>query len=180
MDEMVRIGLEPAPGFDPEIALRLGELDDLLRRLTQDVQGLRIEELDWSPGEGMNSIGTLLLHIAAAEFDWIRQDVLGKEFTPEEMEWLRYGYPWMEGLKPLTGRGVEFHFEKLAAARAHTKEALKPLRTADLEKGFSAPDHPSRSATLRWILYHLVEHCAHHRGQIAYVKHLYKVRATGG
>ncbi|MCH8094757.1 MAG: DUF664 domain-containing protein, partial [Chloroflexi bacterium] len=43
------------------------------------IAGLTQEELDWSPGDEMNSLAVLSAHVAGAERYWISDIVMGEE-----------------------------------------------------------------------------------------------------
>jgi hypothetical protein len=55
---------------------------DYFLRLHEDarqvVMGVPQEKLDWSPGEGVNSMAVLVVHMAAAERFWIGDVALGE------------------------------------------------------------------------------------------------------
>jgi uncharacterized damage-inducible protein DinB len=53
------------------ISAILERLESLHRDLDQVVAGLPVEALDWTPGEGMNSIAVLAAHVAGSERFWV-------------------------------------------------------------------------------------------------------------
>jgi hypothetical protein len=80
----------------------------------------------------------------------------------------------------LAGRDIAFFHDLLARARAHTREVARALGDPDLERELvrQRPDGTANSITLRWALYHLLEHLAAHYGQVNLMKHLQRA-ATG-
>jgi hypothetical protein len=135
----------------------------------------------------MNTIGMLLAHIAYAEVHLGQvglrgettghaRDVIG---IGEEEE----GLPLPPGARPpaaLEGRPLEFFDDLLLRARAHTRAVAAALEPADLERVVTRPrsDGSQRVFNVSWVLYHILEHEAGHRGQINLLRHL--LRARGG
>ena len=66
-------------------------------------------------------------------------------------------------------------------ARAFTRGVVSKLTDADLMTEVTRPRRPDgtqRVFNVGWVIYHLIEHEAQHRGQINLLKHL--LRATTG
>ena len=132
--------LSPLAGFSPRIGLYVAQMDDVRRRTKAYVDGLTSEQLAWYPQPNVESIGTLLVHIAAVERSWIGEDI---ERRPMDEEW-KIGFPIRFGIAQISGKPLSYFLEQLDAVRF----------------------------TIEWILYHLIEHEAHHKGQIALMKRL--------
>ena len=81
----------------------------------------------------------------------------------------------------LAGKDIAFFHDLLARARAHTLEVARSLADADLEREVTRqrPDGSSNTITVRWALYHMLEHLAAHYGQVNLMKHLQR-SAQGG
>ena len=54
-------------------------LEALHESYRAQISGLTQEELDWSPGDEMNSLAVLAAHVAGAERYWISDIVMGEE-----------------------------------------------------------------------------------------------------
>lgn len=164
------VALVAPPGFTPAIGARLAELEDVRRETLRYVAGLAPAQLAWTPHPKVESIATQLLHIAAVERSWIGEDLerrpMGEEWAPAFA--LRTGQPQIEGHE------LEYFLEKLNAMREETRRALAALSDADLIREVQCLGAPpdSERFTIDWILHHLIEHEAHHRGQIAVLKRL--------
>lgn len=194
MSPPVRHSIDPLPGFrSREVALFLAQMDDQSRRLSVDTRGLEAEALAWQFAPGMNSIGMLLAHIAVVEVFWTRLVLEDRPMPFESHDVLGIGLdddgmPLKPGARPpagLAGRELGFFDDLLARARAHTKRVAATLGDADLEREI-VREHPNpetrearagRVVTLRWTLYHMLEHEAGHYGQILLLRHL--LRAAG-
>ena len=57
----------PRAGYTPHISILVSRLDWMRQVVLRRVQGLSREELDWLPTPDGNTIGALLLHLAASE-----------------------------------------------------------------------------------------------------------------
>src|SRR3954451_24104827 len=57
----------PREGFSPQVGILVSMLDWMRRAILQPVQGLTMTQLDYLHDEKANSIGALLLHLAAIE-----------------------------------------------------------------------------------------------------------------
>lgn len=175
--------LRPPEGFrSREAALFFAQLEDQTRILLETVKGITPQELEWQPERGTNTIGMLLAHNAVAEVLWTQIGILGrKDFDCREPLGIHCDddglpiAPDAEGPAALKGKTLAFYEDLLARARAHFKEAAVTLTDADLEKERTRvrDDGTKREYTLRWVLYHMHEHYAGHRGQVQLLRHLY-------
>jgi len=128
--------------------------------------------LSWHPCENVESIGTLLLHIAAAECSYMQEDIARR---PMGEEW-KIAFPIRFGMKQVEGQELEYYINKLDEVRKDSFDLLTGLTDDDLLRVVSPLDSGDSDAdieyTIEWLLYHLVEHEAHHKGQIAVMKRL--------
>lgn len=185
-----RYAIEPVAGFlSREAALFVAQLDDQNRRLSEDTRALTPAALEWQPAPGQNTIGMLLAHTAYWEVFWTRM-VLEERPMPFEvrdvlgMDRGDIGTPLPADGRPpaeLAGRDIAYFHDLLARARAHTHEAARNLADADLQREVirRRPDGSENTITVRWALYHMLEHLAAHYGQINLMRHLQRT-GTGG
>lgn len=168
MDQPVRrLVIEPLEGCEHQVGVWLWALQDVRRRLLKRLEGVSQEALDDQP-PGTNGIGTLLYHIAAIEVDWLYVDILGLPFPPETEELFSIPVHTPEGwLTPVTGMTLQEHLNRLELVRRDLLTQVKPLT---LEQWRAARAFPDRLVSPEWAIYHLVEHEAHHAGQIAAIK----------
>lgn len=162
--------LAPPPGFAPGIGRYVAQLAETRAELLKPVAGLSPEQLAWHPDEETESIGTQLLHVAAVEWSWVFEEIFrrsGDEYDGwEEAMPLRFGLPQV-GARPLV-----FYTERLDRVRAEALEALRGLSDDDLPRLVADASPPpdeapgSRLYAIEWVLFHLVEHEAHHAGQV--------------
>jgi uncharacterized damage-inducible protein DinB len=191
MTSVVTSRLEPPEGFRSRDAARFfWQMEDQRRALLGALADLGPEELHWQPAPGTNTVAMLLAHVAYAEAHLVQvgvrgealghaQDVVG--ITEEEE-----GLPLAPGAPPsaaLLGRPLEFFVSALAKARAHTRSVLESLTDQDLTRTITRPPRPDgvvRVFDAAWVLHHLVEHEAGHRGQVQLMRHLWRKRAGLG
>lgn len=169
-------------GFASREAARfVWQLDDQRAHLTEDTRGLAPAELEWQPAPGQNTIGMLLAHIAFAEVHLTQVGLLGEPAghvadvigITEADE----GLPLPAGApasSALAGRPLEYFDDLLRRSREYSRSVARRLTDADLAGIVIRPPRPDgtvREFDRAWVLYHLVEHEAGHRGQINLLRH---------
>jgi len=168
-----RVVITPVEGYTTKIGICLAKMEDVRTRTLKYVEGMSPEQLAWSPNDTCESIATLLLHIAAAERSWIGEDIMRKPMD----EWWKIAFPIRYDIPQISGKKLSYFIEILATTRQETKDALKTLTDDDLSREIAPldpgeQDNAEKRFSIDWILYHLVEHEAHHKGQIAVMKRL--------
>jgi uncharacterized damage-inducible protein DinB len=178
-----RYAIEPGTGFrSREAALFVAQLDDQSRRLIEDTRALAPAAIDWQPAPGQNTIGMLLAHVAYWEVFWTRMVLEGDPMPVEVRDVLGIdrgdiGTPLSPDGRPpagLAGRDIAYFHGLLVRARTHTLGVAQSLADADLEREVTRqrPDGSTNTITVRWALYHMLEHLAAHYGQVNLIKHL--------
>ena len=157
------LAINPADATDATIARWLGAIEDSRQRTLTLLEGMDEAALDWQRGDE-NSIGTLLYHVAAIEADWLYCEVLTQAF-PDDVVAL---FPWDvlddDGrLTHVSGRPLAEHLELLAEIRMRLLAAFQPMTLADFQ---TLRALPSYDVSPEWVLHHLMQHEAEHRGQI--------------
>lgn len=148
--------------YATEIGKWIWALEDVRQNLLKNVESLTQEQLD----EKINhhhSIGTLLYHIAYVEAGWLYGEVLEKEFDEEIKTVLPYE-GWTNGkLTSVTSESIEQHLHRLQIVRDKLLYHFQQMDVQDFKRPRQLPEY---DVTPEWVLYHLVEHEAHHRGQV--------------
>jgi uncharacterized damage-inducible protein DinB len=153
---------------DPTIASLIWMMEDSRRMLLKTVGGLDLATLDWEPEIGGNSIGSLLYHIAAVEMDWLYAEVLEQE-PPEDIILL---FP--SDLREDDGHLARWRGEdlptlehRLAKVRENLLAAYASMTPEDFRRARSLPGY---DVTPEWVLHHLLQDEAVHRGEIGMVQ----------
>jgi uncharacterized damage-inducible protein DinB len=161
----------------------LAQLDDLTRRMFEDLKGAKKDELAWQSEPGHNTIGMLITHLAIVEVWWTL--VAQKRGTREAIEAVlgfdgdHDGLPLKPGAKApkALAKLTLKDFEKMMkVARAFVTKHAKTLRDGEMDTYIERTrwDGKKQKVTPRWILYHVVEHFSGHYGQILLLRHQYK------
>jgi len=112
------------------------------------------DELSFTPFEGSWSVGKIMLHIADCENYWLHGLDRG-EIEPGTYYDLA-DHPTTTTIK----KSLEKTWKKTAAF-------LENLDENDLDQVYTTPHNESFS--LRWIIWHVLEHEIHHRGELSLV-----------
>ncbi|HZE19632.1 MAG TPA: DinB family protein [Candidatus Angelobacter sp.] len=183
MADVVQSLLRPAEGFrSREAASFYAQLEDQARILHETVQGITPQELEWQPERGMNTIGMLLAHNAIVDVFWTQLAILGITQT-DSLPALGISMdddgmpipPDAEGPANLKGKPLAFYEDLLSRGRGFVREAWAKVSDSDMDKQITRerPDGSKRILTVRWAMYHILEHYAGHRGQVQLLRHLY-------
>jgi len=152
------------------ISLMLYMLDDIRKVTLKGVQELTKEQLFQEPMPGEFSIGSYLMHLGECDLGWLK-DLSGQEQSNELKKKVYYNSwfdcgpddfnPPKEPLEP------EEYVNALTEAREQLRKYMMTLQDSDLDieitrKGLKG----ERKLSKKWIIYHLIEHEAHTRGQM--------------
>jgi hypothetical protein len=154
---------------DPEVGRWLSAMEDARRDTVRELSEVTSAMLDWRPDAPLNSIGTLLYHIALIETSWLLDDILEGEAGPD---WLQALLPYEDRdgtgrLIQVDGQPIATHLGRLGSVRRYLLERLRPMSNDDfhrvrrLQSYDAAPD---------WVLHHLLQHEAEHRSHIAWLR----------
>ena len=160
---------------------KIGELVSMLEHAravtTWELGGLRQEDLDHLSARDSNSIGALLMHIAAIEKVHQVISFEKRDFTEEEMaKWGSAVDLGEDGRRDIQGQPLEYYLEELAEVR---RDTLKGLKSKDEAWLFEENTWPNGVAFNNYYLwFHVLEDEISHRGQIRMLKRGLKKRGT--
>ena len=168
--------LEPTPTFPTGIGYYLSGMEEVREQLRNAVKDLSNEEISAKFTANTHSIGQLILHNAEAEWWWLKVVVAEKALNEEEAKHEAF---WMFCLMKIllpNDYSAEFCLDAIDKTRATCFEVLKALTDEDLDRtfGWDKQDGTRIEKSLRWILHHLIDHEAQHKGQILMLKRYYK------
>ncbi|MDX1628379.1 MAG: DinB family protein [Fulvivirga sp.] len=157
--------IKPEQGYTPQIGIMVDMLEDLKNRIVREVQDLSQEQTDYLFDEQANSIGAIVMHLAATEVYYQVETLEGRSMTKEERElWGVASNLGAASREELQGKPVAYYLNLWDQVREKTLEGLKTKDddwfAANIDEGIN--NH--------WAWFHVMEHQAHHRGQIALIK----------
>jgi uncharacterized damage-inducible protein DinB len=163
--------IRPVKGYSPQIGILVSMLNWMRESVIGATKGLTQPELDFQLDAKSNSIGALLLHLAAT--DVVYQDLTFyglKGFSDENKKrWSIAMNLGEEGRKQIKGNKLDYYLSALKEVREKT---LSEFKKRD-DKWFAEVD-PSffgkkpTNTFCKW--FHVCEHEANHRGQIAMIR----------
>ena len=181
MGEQARSRLVLTPiGDDPEVGLWLAALEDGRAETLNELERVTPDMVDWYPRAPLNSIGTLLYHIALIEAAWVVEEILERDDEPVELSAL---LPWPDREGPGEGgarhlsrideQSLDEHVGRLAAVRAWVLDQLRPMTNDDFHRARSFEHY---DAAPDWVLHHILQHEAEHRSHIAWLRDTFPAR----
>jgi len=155
-------------GYSTQISFLVSQLDWMRAIVLTRLHNLTREDLDWLPSPDGNTIGALLLHLAATEtyYQFNTLDGLPWPTTSPETK-KRFG-PAMRlgdvGRRIINGHDLTFYLDALLEVRQHTLAEFKKrddtwLMTVDENWAWGPTNN-----LCKW--FHVCEHESHHLGQI--------------
>ena len=169
MDQRALFLIGDISGFTPQIA-RLVSMMNYVRSTTLSaVEGLGVSELDYLHDSQSNSIGTLLLHIAAAEVGYQAATFHTRDLNDEERrEWdatLALGERAKHEIKAYE---LDYYLSRLEKVRANTLAELARRDDQWLEEQTSFSSDQRVNNYFKW--FHVFGHELNHRGQIRWLR----------
>ncbi|NLF77792.1 MAG: DinB family protein [Chloroflexi bacterium] len=125
--------------------------DEVRRELLRALDLLSDEQLEFTPREGLRTLGEIVRHIASAEEGWFRYGI--DRAYSEWPDFSAADYPTVESIKAL-----------LAEVHARTEAYLETLSLPDLDREIETAW--GERCVLGWIIWHVIDHELHHRGEV--------------
>lgn len=164
----MEVKIVPLKEYSTQIGLLVSQMNYARKTTLQAVEGLTTAELDFLPSQDGNSIGALLLHIAAVEKGFQIEIFDGR--TPNEQEMLEWGAAYSlgeKGREAIKGHPLEYYLSKLEEVRERTLEELSKRKDDWLYEDRMWDHHSSNNY---FIWFHVLEDEINHRGQIRVVR----------
>lgn len=151
-------------GFTPQIARLISMMNYVRHATVSAVENISVSELDYLNDSKSNSIGSLLLHIAAAEVGYQAATFDKRELNDEEKhEWgtaLALGERARQEIK---GHALDYYLNKLEQVRTKTLAALASRDDQWLDEQTPFGDNRINNY-FKW--FYIFTHEVNHRGQI--------------
>jgi uncharacterized damage-inducible protein DinB len=161
----------PKPGFTPEIGTLVSMLDFTRMQVLHNIKGLSQQDLDFLLDAKANTIGALLLHLAATEtyfglntFGGMKWDSWSADVKKKWDVPMNLGEPARKAIK---GNSLDFYVNTLNESRENNlaefrKRDDKWLAATGTDSDFKANNYA------KW--FHVAEHESNHDGQIKFLK----------
>lgn len=167
-DARERLTIDPLPGYDPQVGLALAMLEETRQRTRAHLDGLADADLDWAPAPGCNSIATVLYHLAVIEADWLYTEILETAYPPEAAALFPRDVRDADDLLTAAkGETLAQLTARLDAVRGRFLDALRGMSAAEFRRVRSLPDY---DVTPEYVLHHLMQHEAEHRGEMGVLR----------
>lgn len=160
-------------GYTDQISILVSMMDWMRATVLGSVQEMSQKELDFLLDAESNSIGAMLLHLAATEryyqlntFKGISKNKL--DFGIPENHWEAASNLGDSGRKTFKGRPLAFYLDKMEEVRAFSLDYLKGREDSWLMESSNFFGNQPTNNYCKW--FHVVEHESNHNGQIKYIK----------
>src|SRR5579859_2376270 len=170
-DNLLVIG--PRPGYSPEIGTMVSMLTYMQSALNGFIKGLTQPELDTLFDKNANTIGALILHIAATEtyyqmntFDNKKWDSWSDDIKKKWDAAMNLGDA---GRKEIKGHDLKYYTDILSQTREKTLAEFKKRDDPWLQSG-ETEQFGKMKVNIHWKWFHVCEHISHHSGQIAFLR----------
>ena len=162
----------PREGYSSQIGTLVSMMNWMRGAILGPVKGLTVAQLDYLHDAKANSIGALLLHLAAIERLYQIHTFEGKKWgdfdEKTKKEWNLPAALGKEARKSIKGHDLAYYLEKLATVREQTLAEFRKrddawLMQVDPDFGWGPTNN-----YCKW--FHVCEHESHHNGQIKWLK----------
>jgi uncharacterized damage-inducible protein DinB len=160
----------PVAGFTPQLG-RLVSMMNYARRTTLDeVEGLSVEHLDYLHDADSNTIGALLLHIAAVEASYQAATFgPGGGFEASEIDHYRAALNLgARARREIRGHGADYYLSVLENVRAKTLEEFARRDDSWLDEEEAFWGGLPANNYFKW--FHVFEDEINHRGQLRWLR----------
>lgn len=161
----------PVEGYSPQIGTLVSMMNWMRATLLRSVRGLSVADLDYLHDPKANTIGAMLMHLAAT--DVIYQDLTFnnlKDYSEtNKVKWDAAMNLGDQGRRQIRGNNVDYYVSALTEVRQKTLDELKHRDDAwlmQVDPHFF--DNQPTNNYCKW--FHVVEHESNHNGQIKWIK----------
>jgi uncharacterized damage-inducible protein DinB len=162
----------PREGFSPQVGTLVSMLEWMRSAILQPVQGLTLAQLDYLHDSKANSIGALLLHLAAIERFYQLNTFEGRKWDDwDEMTKKDWGVAAGLGgaaRQTIRGHNLDYYLDRLREGREHTLAELRKRDDAWLRQIDQGWVWGPTNNYCKW--FHVCEHESNHSGQIKWTK----------
>ncbi len=159
-------------GYSDQLSILVSMMDWMRSTVLRSVDGLSQKDLDFLLDKESNSIGAMLIHLAATERFYQIHTFDGRDWGDwDEKDADR----WQTGMslgtkaqKEIKGHSLSYYKDQLAEVREFSLEKLKSLDDSWLMKSTTFFGGQPTNNYCKW--FHVVEHESNHNGQMKFIK----------
>ena len=162
----------PKEGYTPQIGTLVSMMNWMRFVILMPVQGMSVSDLDYLVDENANSIGAMLLHLAATERFYQIHTFENKnwgDWSKEDAEkWTVPSGLGQKAREQIKGNPLEYYIEEMTKVREHTlAEFAKRDDDWLMAVDENFPWGPTNNYC-KW--FHVCEHESNHNGQFKFIK----------
>ena len=160
-------------GYSDQVSILVSMMDWMRFVILRDSKGLSQRELDFLLDENSNTIGAMLMHLAATE-RYYQKDTFTEipknemNFGIDEKVWDAASSLGEKGRKTFKGQPLSYYTDKLEEVREFSLKELKKRDDNWLMESTNFFGNQPTNNYCKW--FHVVEHESNHNGQIRYIK----------
>jgi len=162
----------PKEGYAPQIGTLVSMMNWMRMVILAPVRGMSVKDLDYVHDDNANSIGAMLMHLAATERFYQIHTLEGKnwgDWAKEDSDrWSVASGLGDNARKEIKGNNLDYYLDALAEVREHS---LNEFKKRDDEWLLAVdkkwPWGPTNNYC-KW--FHVVEHESNHNGQFKFIK----------
>jgi uncharacterized damage-inducible protein DinB len=162
----------PRAPYSPQIGTLISMLTWMRRVILNPVEGLTVAQLDYLHDEKANTIGALLLHLAAIERYYQLHTFEGKKWgdwdDAVKERWDAAADLGEAARKTIKGNQLGYYLDALKEVRQHTLAELGKRNDAWLMQ--IIPNSGSEPMNNYCAWFHVCEHESNHNGQVKWLK----------
>jgi uncharacterized damage-inducible protein DinB len=145
---------------DSDVGHWLAALEEVRQDTLKVLTDVPPDAVDSDPGDGGDTVGTVLYHVALVEADWVFADVLDRPGDmPADLFPLGDRLPDSR-LSPLGGETLAQHLDRLARTRDLILDQLRPMSADEFHRPRAREKF---DVTAAWVVFHLIDHEVEHR-----------------
>lgn len=162
----------PKEGYTPQIGTLVSMMDWMRMVILNPVRNMSVSDLDYLVDENANSIGAMLMHLAATErfyqIHTFENKTWGDWSKEDADKWNVASGLGEKARKQIKGNNLDYYLDHLSEVRENT---LKEFKNRDdewlmyVDKDF--PWGPTNNYC-KW--FHVCEHESNHNGQFKFIK----------
>lgn len=158
--------------YTEQISILVSMMDWMRATVLRSVDGMSQKELDFLLDKDSNSIGAMLMHLAATERFYQIHTFEGKEwgdFDKKDTDRWNIGSQLGDkARKEIKGKSISYYTDQLEEVREFSLSELKNRDDNWLMESTNFFGNQPTNNYCKW--FHVVEHESNHNGQIKYIK----------